>query len=185
MSITDALRNALKAPTITPAHPEIDNSYEPLGEAYEATAGGTTDVGSSIDTTNEHAAGGFPPDVEAGDPFIGDVRPLAIERDDHECDCKRPKVNSWQSARYAATADDVATRRAFVVTPSGADSDSITSITLVASTENAFRIGSDDNSAQVGAYLPPWFPVTLATGPVYVTCYTADATLDVIVEYTA
>lgn len=176
--LSDLFRVADVLPaTVTPE--DVDNTYDAIGELFEPTPGQSFDLGPTVDDTNLRDAGGYPAGIADEDYRARPTHTCA------KCAKERPKVRMWQSIRYVITADDVLTARPFVATMSGVDTSSVTRVTLVASTENAIRIGSEGPAAQTGAYLPPWFPVTITTGPVWCVGYTEGATLDVLVEYDA
>jgi hypothetical protein len=160
-------------------------AYDPIGEPWAPTED-TFHLTQGPDnmTGYDREAGGYPADVPAGDPFtIADSLGQQNRRSSlSPAPAPAPKLRQYSSVRYVITAADVSSGAPQAVTPSGIDSEHITRVILIASTENAIRIGATGPGAQAGAYLPPWFPVTLETGPVYIVGFVAGATVDVIVE---
>lgn len=149
------------------------NRYDPIGEPFEVTPGGTFDLGHTVDDTSLHAAGGYPPDVP-------DNRVLAA-LGDIVANAKALRQTRLTSQRFTFANGDL--NRPIVVTPSGIDSDSIESVVLTASAANAVKIGRDEPNAAGGGFLPTQ-PVTLYPGAaVYACCVIAATTLDVFVIY--
>lgn len=183
MGILDALDRLVANADPRSARPADPTDWPTLNEPLHDTDESSFDLGQIVDRTNADDAGGYPAAVPADlGPFRGEVAGVA----GHECEsckAKPAKVRRLVSARYVITADDVTTRRSLVVTPSGVDADDIRRVTLVASDENAIRFAGDMSAAEVGAYLPPWFPVTVEFGPVWIVGFLAAATVDVVVEY--
>lgn len=150
------------------------NRYDPIGEPFEVTPGGTFDLGHTVDDTSLHAAGGYPPDVPDNRVLdaLGDI----------VANAKMLRQTRLISQRFTFANGDL--NKPIVVTPSGIDSDSIETVTLIASAANAIRIGRDESNAAVGGFLPATTALMISPGTaVYATCSVAATTLDVFVVY--
>jgi hypothetical protein len=189
MGILDKLDQIVRAADVRPVRPADPSDWPVLSEPLDPTPGETFDLGATVDDENLTAAGGYPENIPTDASPIDAFRPKSTtssapgKTPDCGCKDKRRRSRRLVTVRYVITADDVTARRSLVVTPSGADSDNVVRVTLVASDENAITFAGDPDAAKVGAYLPPWFPITVEVGPVWIVGYLAGATVDVIVEY--
>lgn len=143
-------------------------------DPLQITPGESFDLGATVDDVNLHAAGGYPtPDVP---PNLTLDVPVLQPRTG-----KNAPQAKLMTVRITFTANNPGP---LVVTPSGIDTNSIESVTLVASAAGVVQIGSNDGNAQSGAALPANAPLQLIPGvAVYARCLTPATTLDVFVVY--